>query len=57
MMIQQQTFDLKESADELKVIAAVIHLLSTGQQQQAVEVLIARHDFLMREPTLKAYGT
>ena len=56
-MIQQQTFDLKESADELVMISALLKLLSTGQQQQAIEMLIARHDFLMREPTLKAYGT
>ena len=56
-MIQQQTFDLKESADELAMIAAVLHLLTTGQQQHAIETLMARRDFLMREPTLKAYGT
>ena len=56
-MIQQQTFDIKESADELAVIAGVLNLIATGQHERAIEALIARRDFLMREPILKAYGT
>lgn len=57
MMIQTQTFELKENEEELAVIATALDLLMKKQYDEAAKVLVYRHDQLTREPKLKLYGT
>lgn len=54
-MMQQQTFEIKDTREELATISDVLHLLHLGLIERAKEVLITRHDLLMTEPKVKAY--
>jgi hypothetical protein len=54
-MIQQQTFDIAKNKDELLTISAAMKALGDKRYQDAMDILVSRHDFLMKEPVLKLY--
>jgi hypothetical protein len=54
-MIQTQTFEFKDK-EELAVLSAALNFMAKKQYQEAVEVLIKRHDQLTANPKLKLYA-
>jgi hypothetical protein len=56
-MIQTQTFEFKDTKDELAIISSILDLLMHKRYDEASKVLIERHDELTQKPVLKLYGT
>jgi hypothetical protein len=54
-MITTQTFEVKDSREELEVISSALWLIGEKRYQEACAVLIARHDKLLELPVLKPY--
>ena len=54
-MIVQQTFETKNCADELATLSRAIDLIGKKRIDEALRVLIVRHDQLLAAPILKRY--
>jgi hypothetical protein len=54
-MITTQTFQVQDKA-EMEAISLALDLLAQQRYQEAIEVLIRRHDLLTKEPTLIPYN-
>jgi hypothetical protein len=56
-MIQTQTFEFKDTKEDIAVISYALDLLMHKRYDEATKVLIKRHDELTKKPVLKLYGT
>lgn len=56
-MIQTQTFEFKDTREELEIISTALDLIMLKQYDAAAKVLIRRHDQLTAQPKPKLYGT
>lgn len=58
--VQTQTSELPvDRKDEIEILSRAIWLIGHGQTDEAVKLMIARHDQLIKErpPVMKLYGT
>lgn len=54
-MITQQTFDVRDNADELAFLSLLAKLISDGRDREALDEVVKRHDQLTVRPALRPY--